>query len=1183
MNAEAPILSRLGLRRWIAEVLDCSPELIGDEDSLIELGMSSLMMMRLPVMLKKAGVSVKLADMLKDATLGSWVRLVEQGRRCSVEQEPECIVDGQPFALTDMQRAYWLGRQTVFPLGGIAAHGYLEIHEPKGKFDLPRLEKALNQTILAHPMLRTVLTPDGQQKVLPEVPWYRIHSRCGTHATAECREEMRAEVLPAETWPLFNICVSGTDNAPCAYLHISFDILLLDVASLALWLNELHGLYTGQQKKACISNRQFSQYVAQAEASKELASAKRHREWWQARAAQLPRAPQLPFAHQPRELTPPVIGRLASHMQADAWQSLKSHAARAGVTAAGMFAAILGETLSRFSRSPHMTLNLTLFDRAGERAAYDGVLGDFTSMLPVTVRAGAGQTFLALCRAAHEDICQALSHADISGAEVNAIIARAHATPNENPLPVVLTCATGIAGGSYLDAASRFGELIFACNQAPQTWIDAQVVEYRDGLSLVWDYPQGLFPPDLVESMFEQFVALAHALSDGGVWGMSAQTVRQPRIQPASLALLPPARQSLAGPFLKRAAFSPAATALITPEKTLSYGELDRLSGDLARRLTSELLVNKGELVGIALPKGWLQVVAVLAVLRAGAAYLPVNVSDPQSRILTILAEGGVRLALCDGKNQGFLADADCQLAEISVESTPLLLADFSGNDTGSTRATGAGKKQSSGQTVAVDASVDVDPEATAYVIFTSGSTGKPKGVAVSHQSALNTILDVNSRNAVGPNDRVFGISQLNFDLSVYDIFGTLAAGAALVLPQHAEFAEPLEWVKQVEHTQVTVWNSVPALAQLLLDSAKATGGCLKHLRLFMLSGDWLPVELAASILALPQEPRLVSMGGATEAAIWSVEKVVDALLPGQKTVPYGKPLSGQMLYVLDASMRPCPLWVPGEIYIAGVGLAQEYLHRPELTEQSFFSHPQTGERLYRTGDWGRMLPDGDIEFMGRDDTQVKINGMRIELGEIESAIAEMPGVRQAVAVVAEHSQSRKIVAFAQPDGDHKLDAQRIGLALKGRLPYSWLPAEICLESTFPLTANGKVDRRALTARAKASLSKPRAREASVPETKAQQQIADVWASVLNGARPGVSVSFFDAGGTSFLAMQLSTRLTAVLQRPVPVLSVFQYTTIASQAKHLIDAEVLCSTEAGHTQGRVEKLRAMASRVRPRR
>lgn len=1183
MNAEAPITSRQGLRRWIAESLKCPPETIGDRDSLIELGMSSLMMMRLPIMLKKAGVGVKLADMLKDATLENWLALMERGRAHSAAQASEPVADGQPFALTDMQRAYWLGRQPVFPLGGIAAHGYLEILAPKGGFDLPQLEKALNQTILAHPMLRMVLTPDGRQKVLAEVPWYGIQRREGVQAATACREEMREEVLPAERWPLFKVCVSDIDDAPCACLHISFDILLFDVASLALWLHEWHGVYAGVRKEAVTPARQFSQYVAEAEANRERPTAKEHREWWSARVAQLPRAPQLPLARRPRELTPPAIRRLEAAMNAESWQKLKAHAAKAGATPAGMFAAILGETLSRFSRSPHMTLNLTLFDRAGERAAYDGVLGDFTSMLPVTVRAGAGQTFLALCRAAHDDICLALSHADISGAEVNAIIARAHGTPNENPLPVVLTCATGIAGGSYLDAASRFGSLVFARNQAPQTWIDAQVVEYREGLSLVWDYPEGLFAPGLIENMFAQFAALTQVLSDGENWHLPAQAVEQPALRPARATLLPHVRQSLAGPFLERAACAPAATALITPERALTYGELDRISGELARRLSAELHVRKGDLVAIALPKGWLQVAAALAVLRAGAAYLPVNVSDPKNRILTILAEGGVRLALCDPQSREFLADADCRLAEIAVENTPLLFAEFFAQTFVNIADSRIGKAKRREQGAAADALPAVDPDDTAYVIFTSGSTGKPKGVAVSHQSALNTILDVNARNAVGPNDRIFGVSQLNFDLSVYDIFGALAAGAALVLPRHAEFAEPLEWVKQAEHARVTVWNSVPALAQLLLDAALAAGGDLKHLRLFMLSGDWLPVELAESLLALPQKPRLVSMGGATEAAIWSVEKVVESLLPGQKTVPYGKPLSGQMLYVLDASMRPCPTWVPGEIYIAGAGLAQEYLHRPELTEKAFFPHPATGERLYRTGDWGRLLPDGDIEFLGREDTQVKINGVRIELGEIESAIANLPGVRQAVAVVAEHSQGGKIAAFVLPDGQHEVDGHGIGLALKSRLPHSWLPAEIYLESAFPLTVNGKIDRRALAVRAEAALRACRAEESSVPETKAQQRIADVWASVLNGARPGVAVSFFDAGGTSFLAMQLSTRLTAALQRPVPVLSVFQYTTIASQAKHLMDAGMVCSAEAGHARGRVEKLRSMASRARLRR
>lgn len=1155
MPVEAPITSREGLRAWVAAALNCSPEAIDENDSLIELGLSSLMMMRLPVMLKKQGISIKLADMLKDATVASWVRLMAGGQDRVKAEALQPVADGQPFALTDMQRAYLFGRQTIFPLGGIAAHGYLEIEAVGHGFDLPRLEKALNKTIAAHPVLRMVLTTDGRQAVLEKIPDYTIEYSHGPEKKVKYRAAMQAEILPAHTWPLFKICMTGSDDSPHKFLHISFDILLFDIASLALWLRQWHGFYAGIRADIEPQGRHFSQYIIEAENKKTSRSAEEHRSWWRARVDDLPHAPQLPLARQPRELTPPAILRQESFIEPEAASLLRGQAARAGVTAAGLFTAILALGLSRFSRSPHMTLNLTLFDRSGERAAYDGVLGDFTSMLPVAVHTGDGQSFRSLCQAVHAEIFQALSHAEVSGAEVSAEIARAQGMSNENPLPVVLTCATG-DGASYLDAAALFGKLVFARNQAPQTWIDVQVVDYQGGISVIWDYVAGLFPDGLIDEMFGLFLQLCHELTDSVAWSSVAQSLCVDRMEPAVLETLPGADRNLVAPFLENAIMHPGATALITAEKTVSYGELERLSRALAQRLAASGLVQRGSLVGVALPRGWRQIVAVLGVLRAGAAYLPVSVNDPADRIALIFAEGKVAAVVCDDERARTIPDAfakfvvDDDVPAAEVDSETLLLP--------------------------------ADPDDVAYVIFTSGSTGKPKGVAVSHQAALNTIFDVNFRNAVTSKDRLLAVSQLNFDLSVYDIFGALAVGASLVIPPHAAVPDPHEWVRQIETAGVTVWNSVPALAQLLIEAVPASGGSIESLRLFMLSGDWLPVDLARSILALRQKPRLVSMGGATEAAIWSVEKVVKTIAPDQNTIPYGKPLSGQILYVLDAAMRPCPQWTPGEIYIAGVGLAEGYLHRPELTARAFVLHPVTGERLYRTGDWGRLLPDGDIEFLGREDTQVKVNGMRIELGEIEAAMTVLPGIRQAVAVIAENSGVRQIAAFAVPDGTLTLDEKLLREALKKKLPYSWLPSVLCLESTLPLSANGKIDRKALAVRAGHALHAAQTEKTAQPETEGQRKIADVWASVLNGARPGVTVSFFDAGGTSFLAMQLASRLATLLEQPVPVVSIFQYTTIASQAKHFIESEGLQPMNAGRGHVRAQKLGALAARARQR-
>ncbi len=1155
MSADAPITSREGLRLWAARALQCAPEQIDEKESLIALGMNSLAMMRLPAQLKKAGVHVRFADLFQNPTLANWASLIDAGRSKGQEQVETPAAARQPFALTDMQRAYWLGREPLFPLGGIAAHGYLEIALPEAGFDLLKLEDALNQTIAAHPMLRMRLTPDGRQEVLEEVPRYVITCHRGPEETSRQRAKMQSEILSAETWPIFRICVTEGDNSQRRFLHISFDILLFDITSLGLWLRQWHELYSGARTGIATPYRHFSQYIAEAETRKKSPQAQADKTWWMERAVTLPRAPRLPLARQPKELTPPTIHREQAQIEPKVWHALKRNAAKAGVTPSAMFTAMFAEALSRYSSSPDMTLNLTLFDRSGERAAYEDVLGDFTSMLPVAVTTGRGQSFAALSQAVQAEIGQGLSRAAISGAEVSAEIARAQGFSNENPLPVVLTCAAGSGTGSYLDEASRFGKLVFARNQAPQTWIDAQIADYHDGLSLVWDYVCDLFPDGMLAGMFNLFVRLVHELRQVEAWRRSAESLLVEQKNPKPFTHLPGADQTLFMPFLGHAARAPQAPALFAAEKTVTYGELERKSRLLAENLIASGLVCKGDLVGIALARGWRQVAAVLAVLRAGAAYLPVNVNDPGARLATVFTEGGVSTVLTDQATADLIPDAfKTVIVDDQILSTP----------------------------AGIDLSEHAaQPEDTAYVIFTSGSTGKPKGVVVSHQAALNTIFDVNFRNNITSSDVLFAVSQLNFDLSVYDIFGALAAGAALSIPPASVQPEPAEWVRHIRSSGATVWNSVPALAQLLIDAARNTGESLISLRVFLLSGDWLGAKLARQILALPQHPRLVSMGGATEAAIWSVEKVVRSVAPRQQMIPYGKPLSGQMLHVLDASMRSCPTWVPGEIYIAGVGLAKGYFRQPELTEKAFILHPLTGERIYRTGDWGRWLPDGDIEFLGREDAQVKINGMRIELGEIEAVMTACPGVSQAVAVVAEACDSKRIAAFVvAAAASHALTEATIRKTLSEKLPSSWLPAEIYMRSALPLTINGKIDRRALADMAQKSLQSIPSRGAAVVTTRAQEQIATAWRAVLHGRRPGVDVSFFEAGGTSLLAMQLASRLTADLGRPIPVVSVFQYTTIASQAKHFIESADARPRDAERGRNRAQQLSALAAKVR---
>ena len=268
-----------------------------------------------------------------------------------------------------------------------------------------------------------------------------------------------------------------------------------------------------------------------------------------------------------------------------------------------------------------------------------------------------------------------------------------------------------------------------------------------------------------------------------------------------------------------------------------------------------------------------------------------------------------------------------------------------------------------------------------AYVIFTSGSTGLPKGVMIDHRGALNTVADVNDRFAVGADDRVLAVSSLSFDLSVYDIFGPLAVGGAVVVPDADAQRDPAAWLDLVRGAGVTIWNSVPALLELLVEHLVVAGESAR-LRLVMMSGDWIPVTLPDRIRRAFGDPDVISLGGATEASIWSILYPIGEVPPEWTSIPYGHPMRNQSFHVLDDRLRARPDWVPGQLYIGGVGLAQGYLHDDAKTAAAFIVHPGTGERLYRTGDLGRFLPSGEIEFLGREDFQVKVQGYRIELGE---------------------------------------------------------------------------------------------------------------------------------------------------------------------------------------------------------
>ncbi|GAA2791298.1 hypothetical protein GCM10010505_18610 [Kitasatospora aburaviensis] len=524
-------------------------------------------------------------------------------------------------------------------------------------------------------------------------------------------------------------------------------------------------------------------------------------------------------------------------------------------------------------------------------------------------------------------------------------------------------------------------------------------VEEEGGLALTWTAPDGLLPEGLIADLAAVTAdALERLAAGAAAWDTRARLTALPAWQRAERESANNTAADLPATTLcrlveTRAAERPDAVAVIAEDGRLSYREVVADARRLARRLT-DLGATPGTLVGVVVDKGRAQVPAVLGVTLSGAAYLPVDPAWPAARRAQVLEQGGVRIVVTTPR----LRDAAEWPAGLTVV-TP--------DD--------AEVRGASAEPLATAPA----PEDLAYVIFTSGSTGQPKGVVIDHRGAANTVQDINLRFGIGPADRVLALSSLSFDLSVYDVFGTLAAGAAVVMPAPGRAHDPEHWSALVAEHGVTVWNSVPALMRLWLDNpAGAPSGAASTVRVVMLSGDWIPVPLPDAIRAAHPGARVISLGGATEASIWSISFPIGEVPPHWSRIPYGKPLANQTMHVLDHRLDPCPVWTTGEIHIGGIGVAKGYWADEARTAARFVDHPVTGERLYRTGDLGRYLPGGDIEFLGRDDTQVKLNGYRIELDEIAAVLRRRPGVGEAIITVDTNpaTDRRQLVAHLLPE-----------------------------------------------------------------------------------------------------------------------------------------------------------------------
>ncbi|MBC6447511.1 non-ribosomal peptide synthetase [Actinokineospora xionganensis] len=1024
------------------------------------------------------------------------------------QDDPEARLE--PFPLTDVQSAYLFGRNGAFAYGGVSCHIYEEFEYP-ADLDPERFQRAWDSLVRRHDALRVVIGEDGTQRVLPDLADTRIPVADLRGAPAEAvlraidavRDEISHQVHPAGVRPMYELRLTRADDR--SVLHVSVDFMALDWISIRLLLSELDRRYQRPDCELPALDASFRDYVL---AEKRLRDTPRHtrdREYWMKRLDDLPGAPALPTRddHDPAT-APPLFRRLSTTVDSRVWQALKERAGGHGITAANAVLAAFAETIGRWSGGERFCLGLPVLNRIPLHPRVDRMLGDFTSLSVLAVDLEGRASFADRARAIGERVFDDLDHRLFSGVEVLRELARRRGRDAATALAVVFTGSIGV-GGETASAAGRKARPVYGISQTPQVWIDCQVGDQLGGLDMNWDVREGIFPDGLVDDMFAAFVGLLHGLAASDATWSAVDPQPLPESQRARRAEANATEASTPGGLLHEPLMAygrefPDRVAVIDATGSMTYGEWLGRAAAVAERLRAAGCA-PGDFVGVLVDKSRAQVVGVLGVLLAGGVYVPVDLGQPRVRRDGILTAAGAKFVVVAESPDAAAADAPPPgVHAVDVTDVrPIPVAEL-------------------------PEPPRVAASELAYVMHTSGSTGTPKGVMISHEAAANTVHDINARFAVGAADRVLGLAALSFDLSVYDLFGPPALGAALVLPDATRRGDPSHWAAVVAEHGVTLWNSVPAQLQMLMHYLDVEPVALPTLRLALLSGDWIPLSLPAHAGRHVPDAELISLGGATEAAIWSNYHRITTVEPHWRSIPYGLPLANQRFHVLDSALRDRPELVPGDLYIAGAGLADGYLNDAERSAERFFAHPDTGERLYRTGDLGRYLPNGEIEFLGRADQQVKIRGHRIELGEIEAVLGEHPDVGTCVVLAAGRDAfERALVSFVIParPGEPVDPLDLVGWVAQ-RLPGHMVPARVQVVDALPLTANGKVDRKRLldSTPASAGSTVPGGEPAEPPHPGVEERIAQLWVEVLGGPVPSRTKGFFDAGGNSLLAAQ---------------------------------------------------------------
>lgn len=1071
-----------------------------------------------------------------------------------------------PIPLSFAQEVLWLLDRAT---SGISAYNSPVAFRVRGVLDVDALVRAVGALVMRHEALRTVFRTRGdtaEQVVLaaraPAVSVHDVSDEPRAH-----RDDTALRILRDAANTPFDLAAEPGFRVVIARASVDEHLVLLlthhivsDAWSYDVIFRELSALYaeaTGDGSAALLSPAlQFGDYAAWQRATLDGPVLDERLAFWRAQLAALPEL-DVPVDRPPAR--PPGFGgaRHVVTLDASLTDALRALAAREGVTPYVVLLSAFGTLLSRYSSQDDIVIGSAVAGRT--RREIEDVVGYFSQALPMRVRLEGEPSFRELLARVSDVVLAAFEHQDVPLEPLMRELRR-DASGSHAPLFRAVLTMQDTRGARLRLGATEITPLALDTN-ATKFDLTLLVAERGSELELTLWYRTDLFAGEAAERMLlhlRTLLAAAIAAPDQAVATLPMLTDEErrqideragssaDRSVPATLAAL-----------IQRAADGAAGDpAVVGGGSTLTHGELDARANRLARHLASRG-VQRGDIVGVLLDRSADAVVALVAIWKAGAAYVPLDPAFPPARIAALVAECGARVAIT---RSAFAERLPGTVSALCTDGNADAIAAESGD-----RLAGS-----------------VGPEDLAYVLFTSGSTGVPKGVAVTHGNATHYVRSI-ARMLAGVEPGASGdaletlrgwsfalVSTLAADLGHTALLPALCGGGTLHVLDEAAATEPARFADYLRAHRVDVLKITPSHLRALVGERRGTDlVAALPARWLVLGGEPLRPDLAERLLDTGS-CSVLNHYGPTETTVGACAFVVtpaslaDARARGARTVPIGRALPGVSVAVMDRRGEPVPDGVPGELYIAGGGVARGYLNRPELTSERFVTLSRIG-RSFRTGDRVRWLSGGDIEFLGRSDDQVKVRGYRVELGEIEQVLRRHPGVSDTAVVIASRAAGSEgadearmaayVVArsggYAASHGDRATPAA-LSEWLASQLPAYMVPEMIILLDALPLTANGKVDRRALAAMPVNDTAAAGDVGAHVaPRTGTEQTLAQIWAEALRVERVSVTAHFLALGGHSLIAIRILGKLSRAFGVRLPLRALFEAPTVEQLAREV--------------------------------